>query len=70
MSMDFKQNIIRYVIYIVTSCGVEIIELEKGKNPGKDKWETLNFIPLIPLLGVNYFQSILHMSKIIISSVE
>ena len=31
--------------------------------PGKDKWETLDVIPLMPLVGVNHYQPILHMSK-------
>ena len=39
---------------------------EKNKNPVKDKWETLNFIPLMPLVGVNYRQPILHMSTIMV----
>ena len=33
------------------------------KKSGKDKWETLDVIPLLPLVGVNYIQPILHMSK-------
>ena len=36
------------------------------KVPGKDKWETLNVIPLMPLVGVNHCQPILHMSKIMV----
>ena len=45
-----------------------MIELEKEnkKNPGKDKWETLDVIPLIPLIGVNNRQHILHMYKRIV----
>ena len=39
------------------------LEKEKKKNPGKDKWETLDVIPLIPLIGVNNRQHILHMYK-------
>ena len=35
----------------------------KEKFPGKDKWETVDVIPLIPLVGVNYCQPLLHMSK-------
>ena len=55
MYMNFKQNIIQYVIYFVTSCGREMIELEKEKKkiPGKDKWETLDVISLMPLVGVS-----------------
>ena len=43
-----------------------MIELEKVNNkiPGKYKWETLDFIPLMPLVGVNNRQTTLHMSKI------
>ena len=66
--MNFKKNVLQYVIDIVTLCGEEIIELEKenNNNPGKDKWETLDVIPLMPLVGVNYCQPILHMSKIMV----
>ena len=39
----------------------------KEKNPGKHKWETLDVIPLMPLVGVNNFQPILHMSKIMVN---
>ena len=35
----------------------------KENNPGKDKWETLDVIPLMPLVGVNHRQPILNMSK-------
>ena len=68
MSMNYKQNVIQYVIDIITSCGEKIIELEKGdkKLPGKDKWKTLNVIKLMPLVGVNNRQLILHIFKIII----
>ena len=45
----------------------KLIELEKEKKilPGKDKRETLAFIPLMPLVGANHCQHILHTSKII-----
>ena len=68
MSMNFKQNVIQFVIYIVTSCGEKMIELEnKIKNiMGKDKQETLDVIPLMPLVGVNNRQPILHMYKIML----
>ena len=68
MSVNFKQNFIQYVKDIVTSCGGEIIELEKEKRkiPGKDKWETFDVIPLIPSVGVNHCQHKLHMSKRIV----
>ena len=39
---------------------------EKKKNPGKDNWETLNVITLIPLVGVNHRLPILHISKIMV----
>ena len=32
MSTNFKQNFIQYVINIVTYCGGEMIELERGKK--------------------------------------
>ena len=56
------------MIDIVTSYGEKMIELEKQdkKVPGKDKWETLAVIPLMPLVGVNHCQPILHMTKIIV----
>ena len=54
MSMNFKQNVIKYVKGIV----------ERKKNLAcKDKWETLDVIPFILLIGVNNCQPVLHMSK-------
>ena len=41
-----------------------MIELEK--NPVKDKWEALNFIPFMALVGLNHRRPILHMSKIMV----
>ena len=38
----------------------------KEKVPGKDRWETLDVIPLLPLVGVNHCQSILYVSKIMV----
>ena len=38
----------------------------KEKVPSKDKWKTLEFISLIPLVGVNHRQPILHMYKRIV----
>ena len=44
-----------------------MIELKKKETlPGKDKWETLAVIPLMPLVGVNNIQPILHMYKIMV----
>ena len=44
-----------------------MIELERLKRvPGKDKWETPAIIPLIPLVGVDHSQTILHMPKIMV----
>ena len=54
------------MIDIVTSCGKNDRIRKKNKVPGKDKWETLDVIPLIPLVGVNHRQPILHMSKIMV----
>ena len=42
------------------------LEKEKKKVPGKDRWETLDVIPLLPLVGVNHSQPMLHKSKIMI----
>ena len=39
------------------------LEKENKKVPGKYKWETLDFIPLMPLVGVNHCQPILHIYK-------
>ena len=68
MSINFKQNVIQYVIDIFNSCGGEMIELEKGnKNiPGKYKWKTLNVISLMTFTEVDHSQPILHMSKIMV----
>ena len=41
--------------------GNDRIGKRKEKVPGKDKWETLDIIPLMPLLGFNHRQPILHM---------
>ena len=35
-------------------------------NPGKDKWETLDVIPLVSLVGLIHCQPILHISKIMV----
>ena len=43
----------------------KMIELEK-KIVTKYRWETLNVIPLLPLVGVKHRQTILHMSKIMV----
>ena len=40
------------------------MEKEKKQLPGKDKLETLDVILLMPLVGVNHPQPLLHMSKI------
>ena len=67
MLMNLFKNSMQYVIDIVTLCRGEIeFEKEKKKNPGNDKWELLDVIPLMPLLGVTNHQPILHMSKIIV----
>ena len=65
MSMNFKHHVIQYEIDIVTSCGKKMIESEKEKKKvsGKYKWETISVIPIMPLVGVNHHQPILHMSK-------
>ena len=65
MYMNFQQKFIKYVIGIVTSRKEKMIELEKNKIklPGKDIWETLDIIPLMPLLGANHRQPILNTSK-------
>ena len=39
------------------------LEKEKKKLPGKYKWETLDVITLMPLVGVNHHQPILKLSK-------
>ena len=39
---------------------------KKRKKETKYRWETLNVIPLLPLVGVNHRQPILHMFKIIV----
>ena len=68
MSMNFKQNVIQYVIDIVTQCGKKMIELERlNFFLSKDKCETLDVIPLMSLLGVNHRQPILHMYKIMVN---
>ena len=46
--------------------GNDIIGKRKKKLPGKHKWETLDVIPLMPLVGLNHHQPILYMSKLMI----
>ena len=47
--------------------GGDMIELEKyNKKTVKDKWEIPAIIPLLPLVGVNNLQPILHTSKIMV----
>ena len=39
---------------------------ERKEKKTKYRWETLDVIPLLPLVGVNHRQPILHMSKIMV----
>ena len=41
-------------------------EKVKVKVPGKNRWETLYGIPMIPFVEVNYHQPILQMTKIMV----
>ena len=41
----------------------DIIGKIREKVPGKYKWETLNVITLVPLVGLNNLKPIFHMSK-------
>ena len=52
------------MIGIVASGGKnDIIVKIKIKVPGKDEWEKLSIIILMPIVGWNNFQPILHLSK-------
>ena len=62
--MNSKQKFIQYVIDIVNSCGEKMTELENKIKVYKQ--ETLDVITLIPLLGANHRQPILHMYKKIV----
>ena len=42
------------------------MELERGKIETKYRWETIDVIPLFPLVGVNNCQTILNISKIMV----
>ena len=65
--MNFEHHVIQYVIDIVNSCGEKLYNWKKKRKvPGKYKWETPDIIPLMPLVGVNHRQPILHESKIIV----
>ena len=44
--------------------GDKIKKNEKIEN--KYRWETIDVIPLLPLIGLNYHQPIIHMSKIMV----
>ena len=46
--------------------GNDIIEKRKEKIKTKYRRETLDVIPLFPLVGVNHSQPILHMSVIMV----
>ena len=50
---------------MLLNAGGETIELEKENQKvlGKDRWETLDVIQLLPLVGLNNRQPILNMSK-------
>ena len=61
--MNFKHNVIKYVIDIVTLCGKKWIELEIEKVPVKDEWETHAIIPVMKIVGVNHCVHILHMYR-------
>ena len=52
------------MIGAITSCGEEMIELEKRKKiETKYIWETIDVIPLLTLVGMNHRQPIIQMSK-------
>ena len=62
--MNFQRKFIHYFIGTITSCGGRCI-IGKGKYKKETKyiWGTLDVIPLLPLVGVNCHQFILHMSQ-------
>ena len=39
------------------------LEKQNRKTPTKYRWGKIDVIPLLPLLGVNHRQTLMHMSK-------
>ena len=62
MSMNFQLKVIHYVIGDIN----DRIEKRYQKIEGKYIWETIDVIPLFPLVGLNHHQTILHMSRIMV----
>ena len=60
--MNLPRKVVNYAIGTIISCGEKMIEL--GEKTSKDRWEKIDVISLLQLLGVNNCQPLLHMSKI------
>ena len=62
MSTNFPIKSIQYVIGTISSWDRKMIELG-GKTPSKHNSEYCDVILLLPLVGVNNYLTLLHMSK-------
>ena len=61
MSMNYPITVVNYVIGNISLCEQNMTECGKRKKiPTKNKWEYCDIILLLPLLGVNHRQPLLH----------
>ena len=65
ITINFKYNVIQYVIDNVSLCSEKMIELAKENKQisAKDKWELPAVISIMQIVGVNNHLPILHLSK-------
>ena len=62
--MNIIFNVVSYEIFIISLCEKKMIEFEIYIYiSSKGKWEYCDVILLLPLLGINHCQTLLHMSK-------
>ena len=64
MSIYFSHNVIHYAIGIINPCGKNDSNIKiELKKETKYRWETIDVIPLLPLVGVSCCQPIINFSK-------
>ena len=56
--MNFSRKVIHYVIGTITSCE-KMSESGKKKIETKNRWEIIDVIPLLKLVGINNCQPIM-----------
>ena len=62
MSMNLSCKVIHYVIVAIPLCGKNY-KIGGKKTETKYRWETIDVIPLLKLVGVNHRQPIVQMSE-------